>query len=252
MLHQKRSLLNTDVFAAEDAISCAKQTISTLRLTLKSIDDDANKAKGDIAEKVTDIANAIHNAKEAYLKSIDEHKNKESHKLEEEILKIEKVTENSQEVLRKMKSSISEEYNIMLLDSLSDTTKTLKSIALVSTETTITSRIQFHPVLTTFEAGKMIGDIHFVTPNTITSKADTVNFVKSKTAITVGDRVRMKPNVDLSNFRNGVRHGSVGEVFSINGILVCINFPECSRCRCLLSQVQLADEDRFPPGFFMP
>ncbi|VDI48818.1 Hypothetical predicted protein, partial [Mytilus galloprovincialis] len=193
----------------------AKQTISTSRLTLKTIEDDANKAIGDIVEKVTSIVNAIHNTKDEYFKLIEEHKMKESLKLEEEILKIENVTENSQEVLKKMKNSIAKENNVMLLDSLSDMTETFKSITLVSTVTTIPSRIQFHPVLTTFEAEKIIGD--FVTPNKITSKADTVHFVKAKSAITVGDRVRMKPNIDLSSFRNGVRHGSKGEVISING-----------------------------------
>ncbi|CAC5416866.1 unnamed protein product [Mytilus coruscus] len=199
-----RSRLNKDVFAAEDAVSSSKQTISTSRLTLNTIEDDANKAKGDIAERVTAIFNAIHNTKDGYFKSIEKHKIKELHKLGEDILKIEKVTENSQEVLNKIKSSIAEENNVMLLDSLSDMTKALKSIAFVSTETTVPSKIQFHPVLTTFEAEKMIGDINFVKPNTIITKADTFNFVKSNTAITVGDRVRLKPNFDLSRFSQSI------------------------------------------------
>ncbi|CAC5374971.1 unnamed protein product [Mytilus coruscus] len=225
-----RSLLNKDVFAAEDAISSAKQTICTSRLTLKTIEDDANKAKGDIDETVTDIVNAIHNPKDEYFKSIEEHKIKESHKLKEDIMKIEKVTENSQEVLKKMKSSIAEENNVMLLDSFSDMTKTLKSIRLVSMETTIPSRIQFHPVLTTFEAEKLIGDINFVKPNTISTKADTVNFVKSNTAITVGDRVRLKSNFDRSSLRVGVRHGSVGEEVSLNNIMAQCPVRFCEIC----------------------
>ncbi|CAC5416867.1 unnamed protein product [Mytilus coruscus] len=226
-----RSLLNKDVFAAKDAISSVKQTITTSRLTLKTIEDDANKAKGDIAERVTAIVNTIHNTKDNYFKSIEEHKIKESHKLEEEILKIEKVIENSQEVLNKMKSSIAEENNVMLLDSLSDMTKTLKSIDLVSTETTIPSRIQFHPVFTTFEAEKMIGDINFVKPNTIITEADT----KSNYVV---NNARLKPNSKHTRFpRVGVKHGGGCEIISIRGSLVCIKFPKCSRWGCLLSNV---------------
>ncbi|CAC5416868.1 unnamed protein product [Mytilus coruscus] len=194
-----RSALDKDVLATEDSIGRAKEKIISSRLALTNFEDEAEKVKKDIVERVVVIVNAINDTKDDYLKSIEEHTFKESQKLKQEILESKKATENGRELLNKVKSSIAGENNVMLLVSLSDNTKTLKTISRTSPETTIPHMIQFYLVLTRPEAEKLIGDINITTPNTIIKEADIVSFIKPNTTIKVGDRVRLKPSIKKSN-----------------------------------------------------
>ncbi|CAC5374969.1 unnamed protein product [Mytilus coruscus] len=188
-----RLFLDKYVLAAENSIRRAKEKIISSKMNPKNHEDEADKAKKDIVERMAVIIHVLYDTQDAYFNSIDKQKIKESRKLKQEILKIEKATENDQEVLNKMKNSIIDKIDVILLDSLSDITKTLKLISRVSAETTIPSSIQFHPVSTKPESGKLIGNINFVKLNTTVKEHDTV-----KTSIKVGDRVRVKPSVKKS------------------------------------------------------
>lgn len=231
-----RSLLEKDVSAAEDSIKRAKQKISTSQLSLRKFEDEAEKAKKDIVERVVVIVNTLNDTKDSYLKSIDEHRMKASQKLKQEILDIEKATEKDQEVLNKMKSSISVDNNVILLESLSDITKTIKLVSIARTETTIPGRIQFGLVSTKPEPEKLIGNLNFVNQNII----DRDHSVKPSSTIKVGDKVRVKPSVKKPQYDWGyISHQSIGKVATIQGNDLVINFPEMSHWKGILSEMEL-------------
>ncbi|CAG2184491.1 unnamed protein product [Mytilus edulis] len=185
-----RSVLDKDVLAAEDSIGRAKDKVNSSRLALANFEDEAEKVKKDIVERVVVIVNAINDTKDDYLKSIEEHRFKESQKFKQEIMVRQKVTENDRKALNKVKSSIAGENNVMILVSFSDMTKTLKTISRASLQTTIPQRIQFYPVLTKPEAEKLIGNMNITKPNIVNIGADIVSFIKPDTTIKAGDRVR--------------------------------------------------------------
>ncbi|CAC5374972.1 unnamed protein product [Mytilus coruscus] len=230
-----RSVLDKDVLAAEDSIGRTKDKTNSSRLALTNFEYEAEKVKRDIVERVVFVVNAINDTKDDYLKSINEHTFKESQKLKQEILDSEKATENCQEVLNKVKNSIAGENNVMLLDSFSDMTKTLKTVSRVSPETTIPQRIQFYPVLTRPESEKLIGNINITKPNIIIKEADIVRFIKPNTTIKRGDRVRLKnPTHRL------ISQESIGKVLFIARNNVLVKFPEISSWSGCLSEIELA------------
>ncbi|XP_063405892.1 transcription intermediary factor 1-beta-like [Mytilus trossulus] len=230
-----RSLLEKELLAAEDSIGRAKEKNCSSRLALTNFEHEAEKAKQDVGERVDVILNVLYEFKNAYLKSIEEHRMKESQKSKKEILKIEKATKNYQEVLNKVKSSIAVDNNVILLDSLSSMTKTLKSVDLVSIETTIPVRIHCNLVSTKPEAKKLIGNLFFLKPNISIKEVARVNSKKPNTTIKVGDRVRVK---DI--YWSDVTHTSIGKVIDIQSNIVFIDFPQCSGRGCSISNVELA------------
>ncbi|CAC5416869.1 unnamed protein product [Mytilus coruscus] len=68
---------------AKDSIESAKDKINSSRLALTNFEDEAEKVKKDIVERVVVIVNAINDTKDDYLKSIEEHTFKESQKLKQ-------------------------------------------------------------------------------------------------------------------------------------------------------------------------
>ncbi|CAG2184490.1 HERC2 [Mytilus edulis] len=234
------SLLDRNVLAAEDSIERANERIFSSQLALINFEAEADKTKKDIVERVFVIVNALNEKKDAYLKSIDEHRFKESQKLKQEILDSETATENGQEALYKVKNSIAGENNVMLLESFSDITKTLRTVVCVSRMKTIPPRVQFHPV-TKPEAEKLIGNLNLTKQNSIIEEVDPVNLIKSTTAIKEGDRVRVKPSIKNPKLGwGGVSHQSIGIVLSIQKCNITVNFSEISTWDGYLSEVELA------------
>ncbi|XP_052085890.1 transcription intermediary factor 1-beta-like [Mytilus californianus] len=160
-----RPRLDKEVKSVEGIISRAKQQFISSRLTLKNFEDETDKVKMDIVERMAVIINDLDATKENYLKSVEEHRMKEIRKMNQEIMKIEKATENGLEILDRMKSSIDGQNNIILMDAVSNMTKTLKSASLVSMGTELPARVHFFPYSGKPNAHNLIGNLNFVNPN---------------------------------------------------------------------------------------
>lgn len=159
---EKKKSLEKEVKQAEDKISNAQIKISSIQSTLRTFEEEAEKSKKDIEEKVDVIVGTLNDMKNDFLKSIDEHKLEESQKIEPEILKRINLTNNCQEVLNKMKRAVDGNNNINLLDSFSDMTKTLESISGMSDWKTLPTRVRFDPVSCRPEPEILIGKITFI------------------------------------------------------------------------------------------
>ncbi|XP_071141822.1 transcription intermediary factor 1-beta-like [Mytilus edulis] len=160
-----RPRLDFEVKSAEARVSRVKQQIISSRLTLKNVEDEIDKVKRDIDERVAVIVNALDATKDTFLKSVEEHRLEEIKKINQEIMKIEKETENGVEVLDKMKNSIDGQNNIILMDAFSEMTKTLHSLSLVNMGTVLPDRVQFIPCSKKPYFHNLIGNLLIRNPN---------------------------------------------------------------------------------------
>lgn len=142
---EKKKSLVKEVEHAEDKISNAQKKISYIQSTLRTFEEEAEKSKKDIEEKVDVIVGTLNDMENELLKSIDEQKLEESQKIEPEALKKINLTNNCQEVLNKMKKAVDGNNNINLLDSFCVMTKTLESISgIIRYCQHVSGLIQFH------------------------------------------------------------------------------------------------------------
>ncbi|CAC5416865.1 unnamed protein product [Mytilus coruscus] len=159
---KKKYSLEKEVEHAEDKITNAQIKISYIQSTLRTFEEQAEKSKKDIEERVAVIVGTLNDMKNDFLKSIDEQKLEESQKIVSEITKRVNGTNNCQQVLNKMKRAVDGKNNITLLDSFSDMTKTLKSISEMSNWKYLPVRVRFDPVSCRRTPETLIGKISFL------------------------------------------------------------------------------------------